>query len=269
MSQRDVSDGSGVKRQMRAGVYSEEMTLLPSQLHGGVWSWNCFSVCKPGATQVMCSIRCFSSTSRSSNSLTRNKQAARKRELWPGSGCLWLGPHRLWVERHPLKALMELLVGSGVKAEEKSRENMHLTGTENTALRWQSGWFRGGFWHLMWRSEACLLGSGPERLAWFPWQCSHCCRLPVPLEMLWKWVGCECCLRLSSFWHLVSTWPLLPWRKSPSPHHCAFILIWQASYLTKHFPKCLSLFLIFFFLSALGLCCWVGSSLVSLHGAAP
>lgn len=27
MSQRDVS-GSGVKRQMRAGVYSEEMTLL-------------------------------------------------------------------------------------------------------------------------------------------------------------------------------------------------------------------------------------------------
>ena len=36
MSQRDVSDGSGVKRQMRAGVYSEEMTLLPSQLHGGV-----------------------------------------------------------------------------------------------------------------------------------------------------------------------------------------------------------------------------------------
>lgn len=36
MSQRDVSDGSGVERQMGAGVDSEEMTLLPSQLQGGV-----------------------------------------------------------------------------------------------------------------------------------------------------------------------------------------------------------------------------------------
>lgn len=36
MSQRDVSDGSGVKRQMDAGLCKKEMTLLPSQLHGGV-----------------------------------------------------------------------------------------------------------------------------------------------------------------------------------------------------------------------------------------
>ena len=43
-----------------------------------------------------------------------------------------------------LSSLDELLVDSGVKAEEKSRENMHLTGTENTALRRQSGQFRRG-----------------------------------------------------------------------------------------------------------------------------
>lgn len=44
-----------------------------------------------------------------------------------------------------LSSLDELLVDSEVKAEEKSRENMHLTGTENTALRRQSGQFRRGF----------------------------------------------------------------------------------------------------------------------------
>lgn len=123
------------------------------------------------------------------------------------------------------QALMELLVGSGVKAEEKSRENMHLTGTENTALRWQSGWFRGEFWHLMWRSEACLPPAGKGWLG-FPDSVATAdvflCR--------WRCYGSE--WAVSVVWGSLpsDTWlaPGLFFRegKSPSPHRCAFILIW-------------------------------------------
>ena len=60
-----------------------------------------------------------------------------------------------------LSSLDELLVSSGVKAEEKSRENMHLTGTETAKWVIQKRILTLGV------KEQSLLASGRERLGWF------------------------------------------------------------------------------------------------------
>ena len=146
------------------------------------------SGCKPGATQVMCSIRCFSSTRRSSNSLTRNKQAAGKRELWPGSGCMWLGPCRLWIERYPLKPWWTVGWFWGKSWGKVKRKYAFDRNWEYS--------FETAKWAIQKRiltlgvKEQSLLASGRERLGWFPWQSVATAVLfPCPLEMLWKWVG--------------------------------------------------------------------------------
>lgn len=145
-------------------------------------------VSKPGATQVMCLISCFSSVSCSSNSLTRNKSAAGKCELWPGSGCM------CWdLTDYGLNDILSSLDGTVGWFWGKSWEKVKRKYAFDR--NWEYS-FEKAKWVIQKRiltldvKEQSLLESSRERRGWFPWQrVTPAVLFLCPWEMLWKWVG--------------------------------------------------------------------------------